>query len=179
MIETAVANTTIYLKVLANLERIRLLGSLIERAQTIDDLARGSTLRTSVIARHLALLIDAGLVNTPGSDDPPNYHINDRAFHQISKQVGQATAESAPDTIDRTERNLFTNFVKNNRLRQISEPFEATHLVILRWLAGRFEHGVRYAEKDVNAMLRQHHEDVATLRRALIDWGLLQRDHGV
>ena len=42
-----------------------------------------------------------------------------------------------------------------------------------------FEIGVRYPERDVNAMLRAFHDDVATLRRYLVDEHFLSRDAGV
>jgi len=47
--------------------------------------------------------------------------------------------------------------------------------VILRYLAGYFEEGRMYDEHEVNAVLRPVHEDVASLRRYLVDSGFLQR----
>lgn len=35
--------------------------------------------------------------------------------------------------------------------------------MILRWLAEQFEHGVRYPEAQVNAILKRYHPDSATL----------------
>jgi hypothetical protein len=48
---------------------------------------------------------------------------------------------------------------------------------LLRHLAERFfEPGRAYAEREVNALLREVHDDHAALRRYLVDAGLLQRD---
>ena len=55
----------------------------------------------------------------------------------------------------------------------------ATRLIVLRWLAERFEPGRRYTEREVNDLLRASHPDHAMLRRYLVDHGLLERDHGV
>jgi hypothetical protein len=49
-------------------------------------------------------------------------------------------------------------------------------LELLRHLAGRFEAGRTYAEPEVNALLREVHDDHAALRRYLVDAGLLVRD---
>ena len=50
-------------------------------------------------------------------------------------------------------------------------------LELLRHLAERFfEPGRAYAEGEVNARLREVHDDHAALRRYLVDAGLLQRD---
>jgi hypothetical protein len=51
--------------------------------------------------------------------------------------------------------------------------------VILRYLAGQFAEGKLYPEKEVNASLQQFHPDSATLRRELVGYGLLKREHGV
>lgn len=52
-------------------------------------------------------------------------------------------------------------------------------LVVLGWLAGRFEPGRAYAEREVNELLLRHHDDYAWLRRALVDHGLMTRARGV
>lgn len=52
-------------------------------------------------------------------------------------------------------------------------------LVVLDHLAQRFEPGVRYPETEVNAILRSAHEDVAALRRYLVEEGFLDREGGV
>jgi hypothetical protein len=51
-------------------------------------------------------------------------------------------------------------------------------LVVLRWLADHFRPAERYSEAQVNDVLRRYHEDVATLRRAMVDEELMQRGSG-
>jgi acetyl-CoA C-acetyltransferase len=51
-------------------------------------------------------------------------------------------------------------------------------VVVLRHLVRVFEPGVRYPEREVNALLAVWHPDVAALRRYLVDEGLLSRDAG-
>jgi hypothetical protein len=52
-------------------------------------------------------------------------------------------------------------------------------LVVLDHVARAFEVGVRYPERDVDAILRAFHPDHAALRRYLVDDGFLSRDHNV
>src|SRR3954468_5551675 len=47
-------------------------------------------------------------------------------------------------------------------------------LVVLDHLAQRFEPGERYPETEVNNRLREVHDDVAALRRYLVDEGFLR-----
>lgn len=51
-------------------------------------------------------------------------------------------------------------------------------LVVLDHVCRAFEPGVRYAESEVNALCRTFHDDVAMLRRALVDEAFLARDVG-
>lgn len=54
-------------------------------------------------------------------------------------------------------------------------PKEKKKVVILAVIAERFERGRRYAEKEVNGILREIYDDYATLRRYLIEYGFMDR----
>jgi hypothetical protein len=70
--------------------------------------------------------------------------------------------------------NLPHSLVKDGRLRLI--PRKA-HLraAVLGWVVGDFAWDRTYTEPEVNAVLGRRHNDVATLRRYLVDAGLLCR----
>ena len=51
-------------------------------------------------------------------------------------------------------------------------------LIVLDHLAQRFEPGVRYSEREVNALLRPVDDDTSTTRRYLVDEGFLDRADG-
>jgi hypothetical protein len=55
----------------------------------------------------------------------------------------------------------------------------AKRLVVLDHLAQLFEPGERYSEAEVNRRLRAAHDDVAALRRSLVDEGFLSREGGM
>jgi hypothetical protein len=64
--------------------------------------------------------------------------------------------------------------------RLVSIPTkQAKLLVVLDHLAQSFALGRTYTEVEVDDALRVAHDDVAALRRALVDFGFLTRDHGV
>lgn len=52
-------------------------------------------------------------------------------------------------------------------------------LVVLDHIARVFEPGVRYREIEVNAMVRAFHDDVAMVRRYLVDEAFLSRERSV
>jgi hypothetical protein len=76
------------------------------------------------------------------------------------------------------EEKVLRAFFEAERLTSIPAR-QGKKLVILRWLADRFEPGREYPESEVNEILLRHHEDCAALRRYLVDFGFMTRDHGV
>ena len=72
---------------------------------------------------------------------------------------------------------MLATFVKDGRI--VTMPTKrAKRLVVLDHVAQSFEPGRNYPEPEVNEVLRGFHEDVAALRRYLVDEGFLTRDAG-
>jgi hypothetical protein len=69
-------------------------------------------------------------------------------------------------------------FFRNGRLETIPAS-RARRLAVLAHVARPFEAGRDYREDEVNRMLQAVHSDHATLRRYLVDAGVLRRAHGV
>lgn len=76
------------------------------------------------------------------------------------------------------ETKILNTFVQDGRLVRMPAR-HGKKLVILRWLVERFEPGVYYPERQVNAILQEVDPDYAALRRYLVDAGLMQRDQGI
>ena len=76
-----------------------------------------------------------------------------------------------------TPEAVLRNFTRDGKI--VTMPAKRSRrLVLLEHVALRFEVGVRYKESEVNLILRNLHDDYATLRRYLVDEGFLSRDHG-
>lgn len=65
---------------------------------------------------------------------------------------------------------------RNGKIKQIPVP-SRTKVTVLEYLAGKFETGRTYTEKEVNAVIDAWHTfgDYFILRRLLIDYGLMER----
>ncbi len=89
--------------------------------------------------------------------------------------ITSAAAERTPDEVfrDKTLRAFFDG----ERLRSIPAKRKARVVVLLELLR-RFEPGRTYAEREVNDLLRASHDDVASLRRELVDYRYLERADG-
>ncbi|MBS3942013.1 MAG: DUF2087 domain-containing protein [Actinobacteria bacterium] len=76
------------------------------------------------------------------------------------------------------EAEVLGRFFTGERLTEIPSS-RSKRLVVLERLALEFEPGRRYAEPEVNDLLGRFNDDYASLRRYLVDEGLLDREAGV
>ncbi len=80
---------------------------------------------------------------------------------------------------DRASGKVLANFLDSDgRLHTIPSK-HAKLLVVLDFLAQRFEPGVKYPEARVNDILVEFHPDHAALRRYLVENGFLDRADNV
>jgi hypothetical protein len=79
---------------------------------------------------------------------------------------------------DAYKAKVLRTFMRNGRLLQIPAQLKKWQ-VILEKVVELFEFGRTYTEKEVNFILLDVHEDVASLRRGMIEEGLMTRDHGI
>lgn len=77
------------------------------------------------------------------------------------------------------ERKVLGTFFKDGRL--VAIPARAgKRRVILEHIARAFEPGVRIPEREVDAVLRAFYEyDYVSIRRYLVDSGLMSREDGI
>jgi len=82
-------------------------------------------------------------------------------------------------TEEEAQKVINTYFASRNPLRLSHfPPKEKKKLVILREIAGAFQAGRTYTEKEINQILGPIFEDYATLRRYLIEYGFMDRSTG-
>lgn len=100
------------------------------------------------------------------------------AFKDAVREHAPAPEADDPLDPDHAKAAVLRAFIRDGRL--ISIPaVRGKRLVVLEHLAANFEPGVKYPERAVDAILRAWHDDYVSLRRYLIDDGLLSRDGGV
>lgn len=89
----------------------------------------------------------------------------------------QSSRPKAGEPSYRVETRVLKNYFKEGMDGPLSRlpKKEQQRLIVLRHLAGRFDQDRRYTEKEVNEILKSAYHDYVTLRRYLVDYGLLQR----
>jgi hypothetical protein len=159
---------------LADPARLKVVAALALGAGTIEDVARASGLPLQDVASAARRLAHAGLV----SRDRHELALHAELFGAAARAAAEAAPPPEPLSDDPAEDAVLSAFVRDGRL--VSIPAHRTkRLVVLDHLVRVFEPGLRYPEREVNALLAVWHPDVAALRRYLVDEGLLSREAGL
>lgn len=160
---------------LADDDRRAVVAALVLGASTTAEVVAATGLTARSAASALARLVDGELVVR--GDDGAHVLLGE-AFRRAAIAAAPARPEPDPtgDVPEDAARVLRT-FLRGGRLVSIPTQ-KAKLLVVLDRLAQEFEPGQRYTEREVNARLRPFHDDVAALRRHLVDNDLLSRERG-
>lgn len=195
------------LKSLADVTRLRIVGRLADRSWTASELASILGITAADARRHLERLVAAGLAArsepagagaTAASGEAPGpagtgaaggaaYELRPDAVHALGRRLGalEATRPAAADVLGpdgallpADEARILHAFFDGDRL--VSIPAQARkRQVVVRYLRDRcFTEDRAYPEKEVNQRLALFHPDVASLRREMVDTGLLTREGG-
>ena len=176
-----------YTSVLSDQTNLRVVGALMLGERTPADLAELSRLKPAHLSRLLDRLRWLGLVRQISRNERTFYKIDENGLRRFARAAQSVSKETFPqrekgsvalEEGEEWERKVLRNFFAGERLREIPASFKAFQ-VVLRWLARQFEPGVRYHERDLNEMIKRYHPDCATLRRGMIDAGLMQRENNV
>jgi predicted transcriptional regulator len=169
-----------FFKALADESRLKIIGLLAHEPRSVDELATMLGLSGPTVSHHLARLQAAGLVEARAQQYYSVYSLRTDTLHTMAKEIlsTEKLSEVAEDVDqDAYAKKVMSNYVENGKIKQIPTQLKKQE-VIIRWLAKLFEPGKTYSEKQVNEMLKQHHEDFALLRRELVDMGHLARKNG-
>jgi biotin operon repressor len=164
------------LKVIADETRLRILGLLSEQDRSGKEIASALALSPPTVCHHMRKLTDAGIVLGRPDAQRQLYSLNTALLREV-RRADAPPAEAPASQVDVRAKTL-RNFFDGDRLKTIPAQ-RKQRVIILQKLLERFEPGRAYAEREVNGLLKRAHEDFATLRRELVDYGFLTRVAGV
>ena len=171
------------LALLAEPDRLRALAAVTLGADTLAEVAERAGLEPKEAARALSRLVAGGLLEGGAGK---GYRVRTEALKAAARPDGTGSAAGGaggaggldgglPGPAARSpEADVLRRFVHNGRLLAMPAA-HAKRLVVLDHLAGLFEPGRRYPEREVNELLGRYHRDYAMLRRYLVDDGFLDR----
>lgn len=167
--------------VLADTAKLRVFSALVlagpDDGLTVARVVEATGVGTAEVRRALANLGALGLVRHPEDErfvaDPDVFR---RALSELNRKRDEAAAK-AFSTTDPARLSVLLNCFSDGKLIYLPEKF-GKRQIVLEEVAQNFEPGTRYAEAEVNMMLRDLYPDYAALRRYLVDSAFLSREDG-
>ncbi|GAC1437042.1 MAG: hypothetical protein NVSMB65_11220 [Chloroflexota bacterium] len=166
-------------KALADETRIQIMALLSARELSVEEIAAAVELTAPTVSHHLARLREVGLVEARHEQYYTVYRFRKQPLFDALRAVAEGPARGSVDEdLARYDQKVLGDYLVDGKIKTIPAQRKKRE-VILRLLAGQFEIGRDYPEKEVNLIIAAYHDDFATLRRELIGSKLLERQNGI
>jgi len=188
-------------RLLAEPSRLRAFAAVVLGAATPSEVAERTGLPARTVVAALRRLEQGGLVvtdpgtpgeagtpggarvpsaasGTAGTRAVPRLVAREAAFAEAVRQQLPPAGPAEPLDPDRERDAVLRAFIVDDRLVQIPAA-RGKRRIVLEYVVACFEPGAKYPQRAVDAVLRAWHPDYASLRRHLIDEGLMAREQGV
>jgi biotin operon repressor len=145
-----------------------------------EELAEILGLNPATISHHLSKLSDAGLLVSRKDQYYQVYSMVEGVLDRSLADVVFLPQPGLPANVqeDAYRAKVLRTFIKRGRLVQFPAQLKKRQVVLERILQ-EFEPGRKYTEREVNLVLLEFNEDVASLRRGMIEYRYMQREKGV
>ena len=165
------------LKLIADETRLKILNILLKEDSYIEKIACELSLTPATICYHLKKMESAGVVNCSRSQFYIIYSLNRDIFEKPLYELIKKD-DVVIDTEKKYKKEVISNFFKYGRLTQIPTQRKKREIVLFEILK-QFETDRDYGEKEVNEIILRYHEDFCTIRREMIAFGMMMRDHEI
>jgi biotin operon repressor len=170
-----------FFKALSDANRLKIVALLAKQERSVEDLAALLGLSSSTVSHHLARLSAIGLVSARAEGYYSIYRLEEGALagmaHRLLKH-DTLPAVAADAELDAFDRKVLKTYLDGDGRIKAFPVQRKKELALLRHVVRAFEPGRRYAEKEVNALLRRFSDDTARLRRYLVEFGFMNRQGG-
>jgi DNA-binding HxlR family transcriptional regulator len=170
-----------FFKAMADANRLKIVGLLAQGSYSVEQIAELLSIKPSTVSHHLSKLAKAGLVSARSESYYNMYQLETKVLENTAKRLlarDTLPAVAADVDMDAYDKKVINTFCEaNGRIKQFpaqQKKFE----VILRYVVKDFLPGRRYSENQVNEMLLRFSDDVASLRRGLVEYKFLAREGG-
>lgn len=167
-------------KALGHPMRLLIMNLVLTKARHGEELAAILHLNPATVSHHLTKLADAGLLEARKDQYYQTYSL---AQNVLQRTLDEVIRLPQPDlraqvTPDAYREKVLRIFFKRGRLKQIPSQHKKQR-IILEHIAQEFEPDRDYEEQEVNRILVEFNDDVAWLRRSLVEHKIMRRAHGI
>lgn len=164
-------------KCLADESRIAILNILARSDSYVEMIASKLALTPATVCYHLKKLEAAGIVRCSRTQFYIIYSLNRELFDASLSEL----LFTGDETIDRElayRQKILDSFIVNGRLTSLPSQKKKREIVLEK-LVEVFDFDRTYSEREVNQIIMEFYDDFCTLRREMIGFGLMIRDHEV
>jgi hypothetical protein len=165
------------LKNLLDTDRLAIAGTLVAADRSTEELAAATGIDNRAVIEAVGALRSAGLVSSVDG----THHLEVEALRGIANDLVDPELPMDPVIgygMTDEERDVLGRYFEGRTLTSVPTS-RAKRLIVLERLALEFDVGQNYPEREVNSILGAFNPDWSTLRRHLVDEGMLDRDHNV
>ena len=167
-------------KALGHPVRLLILNLVEMKPRHGEELATILKLSPGTISHHVSKLAGAGLLNAKKDQYYQTYTL---AVSPLKKTLGEIVRLPQPELAagvqeDAYRTKVLSTFIKQGRVERLPAQLKKRR-IILEKIVQEFEPERRYSMREVNLVLLDYSDDVAALRRGLIDHHLMEREEGV
>lgn len=178
--EKELENKAKIFKALGHPMRLIILNLIKEKPRHGQELATILSLNPATISHHLAALTQAGLLSTQKEQYYLMFSLVAEPLERPLSETIYFPASQLMESVkeDAYKKKVLRTFMRDGVLTAIPAQRKKQQ-IILEEMINAFEFRRQYTEKEVNHILIDFNDDVAALRRRMIDVGLMQRSQGI
>jgi len=165
-------------KCLADKSRLQILKSLAIEDMDVERLAERVGITAPTVSFHLKKLGEAGAVTSYKKQYYMMYTLNRSVFETSILDILLEKSDEAELQEKRDEeyrQRVISSFFEYGKLKTIPAQ-RKKKLIVLEVIVQAFEFDKIYTEKEVNITIADFHDDFCTLRRHMVDEGIMGRD---
>jgi biotin operon repressor len=167
-------------KALGHPARLLMLSLIDEKPRHGEELAAILALNPATVSHHLTRLAEVGLLEARKEQ---YYQVYSRRRELLERRILDMVRLPQPGLAahvaeDAYRQKVLRTFFQRGRLVRIPAQRKKRQIVLER-LVEEFAPDRDYPEREVNRVLVEFHDDVATLRRELVGYHLMRRAGGI
>jgi hypothetical protein len=153
----------------------------MEKPQYVEELAERLNLAQSTVSFHLKKLEDAEIVYKEKEQYYVMFYVRNEVLDKKLIEVisiEDVNADEHEKRIRKYKQSVIKTYFKQGILERLPTQHKKRWIVMEEFIK-LFEHGRKYTEKEVDSKISDLYDDYCTIRRMLIDEGIMQRSKGI
>lgn len=168
------------MKALSDSSRLSIMQSLIEKPQYVEELSKRFNLAASTVSFHLKKLEEARLIHKVKEQYYVVFYPNLSVFSKSLQDLisfENKEKETQEERITKYKLKVIKTYFRKGKLIKIPAQHKK-RWIILEKIASELDDGKIYAEKELDNKISEIFADYCTVRRYMVDEGILTRNKG-